>query len=147
MQITRQRGIFPPITFDTEKADYEARLNFNKLAFISEILIEIIDNLKETNQYRHGLKKALNDALREAEKVVGLQVMAYENHGNVDNDGNEIHSLNVYTITSRAYDEAFRMFSERNPGEIVSIMELVRRFEEKGGKLEDVKIEYKPVAV
>ena len=51
MQITRKQGIFN-IQFDTEKADFEAKVNYNKLGFLCDVLIPIVDSLKETDKYK-----------------------------------------------------------------------------------------------
>ena len=58
-----------------------------------------------------------------------------------------MYSLNIYQITAKAYEEAFKFFTERKPNEICSIMELIRKSEEKGLDLKDLAIEYVPVKV
>ena len=146
MQITRKQGIFN-IQFDTEKADFEAKLNYNKLGFICDILIPIIDSLKETNQYKKELKFHSNRTLAECEKIVDEHVGHYHYHGMIDDEKNSIHSVDIYNITAKAYEEAFKFFTERQPSEVASIMEIIRKAEEKGLKLQDINIEYKQALV
>ena len=55
MKVKRQKGIFE-IEFDTEKADFEAKLNYNKIGFLADILVEVNEKLLETNQYRQEIK-------------------------------------------------------------------------------------------
>lgn len=142
MKITRQAGIFP-ITFDTEKADFEARVNYNKLGFLADIIIDVNDTLTETNVYKQGIKLHAKGLVKELEKVVDVHYKSYHNFGTVDDTN--MHSLNIYQISAKAYAEAFKFFTERSPSDICSIMEIIRQAESKGLNLQDINIEYDPV--
>ena len=130
MKVKRQKGIFE-IEFDTEKADFEAKLNYNKIGFLADILVEVNEKL-----HGKGLSKA-------CESIITSHYKSFENFGNIE----DMHSLNIYQITAKAYEEAFKFFTERKPNEICSIMELIRKSEEKGLDLKDIAIEYVPVKV
>lgn len=135
------------IAIDHTKADETARTNYNKMAFLCSVMIDVIDSLQDSNQYKQTLKMHCNGALRECEKVVATHYKAFEQHGNVSNDGKDLHSLNVYNITAKSYDAAFDFFTQRPPSEVASFMELVKRAESEGFNLNDLKIEYTPVQV
>lgn len=125
----------------------QAISNYNKLGFLVPILIEVIDQLEETNQYKKELKHYLNRARTEAEKVLKTHFNAYQFFGNVpkhDEEG-EIHSADIYNITTKAYDEAFKFFTQRSPSEVCSIMQLLKIAEEKGIDYTQINIPYQPV--
>ena len=142
MKVKRQKGIFE-IEFDTEKADFEAKLNYNKIGFLADILVEVNEKLLETNQYRQEIKLHGKGLSKACESIINTHYKSFENFGNID----DMHSLNIYQITAKSYEEAFKFFTERKPNEICSIMELIRRSEENGLDLKDIAIEYVPVKV
>ena len=142
MKVKRQKGIFE-IEFDTEKADFEAKLNYNKIGFLADILVEVNEKLLETNQYRQEIKLHGKGLSKACESIITSHYKSFENFGNID----DMHSLNIYQITAKAYEEAIKFFAERKPNEICSIMELIRRSEENGMDLKDIIIEYVPVKV
>ena len=142
MKVKRQKGIFE-IEFDTEKADFEAKLNYNKIGFLADILVEVNEKLLETNQYRQEIKLHGKGLSKACESIITSHYKSFEDFGNID----DMHSLNIYQITAKAYEEAFKFFTERKPNEICSIMELIRRSEENGLDLKDIIIEYVPVNV
>ena len=142
MKVKRQKGIFE-IEFDTEKADFESKLNYNKIGFLADILVEVNEKLLETNQYRQEIKLHGKGLSKACESIITSHYKSFENFGNID----DMHSLNIYQITAKAYEEAFKFFTERKPNEICSIMELIRRSEENGLDLKDIAIEYVPVNV
>ena len=142
MKVKRQKGIFE-IEFDTEKADFEAKLNYNKIGFLADILVEVNEKLLETNQYRQEIKLHGKGLSKACESIITSHYNSFEDFGNIE----DMHSLNIYQITAKAYEEAFKFFTERKPNEICSIMELIRRSEENGLDLKDIAIEYIPVKV
>ena len=142
MKVKRQKGIFE-IEFDTEKADFESKLNYNKIGFLADILVEVNEKLLETNQYRQEIKLHGKGLSKACESIITSHYKFFENFGNIE----DMHSLNIYQITAKAYEEAFKFFTDRKPNEICSIMELIRRSEENGLDLKDIAIEYVPVKV
>lgn len=144
MNLTRKQGIFR-VEFDTEKKDYEAKMNYNKMGFLADVVIEINESLKDTTAYRQSIKYHANALQKEMERIVGIHAKSYNEFGNVDNDGKSMDARNIYNISSKAYDQAFDFFCNRNPAEIVSAMELVRQYEANGGDLADVRVQYEPI--
>jgi hypothetical protein len=142
MKVKRQKGIFE-IEFDTEKADFEAKLNYNKIGFLADILVEVNEKLLETNQYRQEIKLHGKGLSKACESIITSHYKSFEDFGNIE----DMHSLNIYQITAKAYEEAFKFFTERKPNEICSIMELIRRSEENGLDLKNIAIEYVPIKV
>jgi len=123
------------------------RLNnsYNKVGFLAQSMIPMIDDLIETTTPKFALKKAVNDLLRETEKMSYEHYSNFENYGKVQSNEGEHESLDIYQLTSKAYDEAINFFIERSPNEIVSIMELIRRLEKDGVNLSDIAVDYQPM--
>lgn len=102
--------------------------------------------MEETNQYKRELKFHLNRARIEAEKVVTTHFNAYDRHGGIEQqDGAEIHSFDIYNITAKAYEDLFKIFTEKKPNEIASIVQLLKIAEEKGIDYTQIDIPYQPV--
>lgn len=123
------------------------RLNnsYNKVGFLAQSMIPMIDDLIETTKPKFALKKAVNDLLREMEKMSYEHYSNFENYGKVQSDEGDHESLDIYQLTSKSYDSAVQFFIERSPNEIVSIMELIRRLEKDGVKLSDIAVDYQPM--
>lgn len=128
------------IPIDMGKVNEEYRLNYNILGFMAPVMIDIIDKLEGSTEYKHRLKMHLNGALPELEAINLKQYNIYEKHGLIDNKGKDIDSLDVYIITLKAYSSIFT----RSPREIVSIVERVRRMEEEGIVINDIGIDFTP---
>lgn len=123
-----------------QELDNKAIEDYNILAFLCQTIIPVIDRLKETNQYRHLLKKAANEVLRECEKVTKRHWDAYEQYGDLPNEERVIHSRQIHAITSRAYDAAVAILTTMNASEITSLVYLA-----KDTDLSKVEFEYKPL--
>ncbi len=111
-------------------------LEYNKLGFLAPVLIEVIDNLKGTNQYKQNLKRHLNGVLIELEKVNDYHFGLYQNHSGEGMDGKDL-----YHLTSKAYDFLF----SKQPHEVVTISQIIRQVEEKGIDYKNQNIEFKPI--
>ncbi len=71
---------------------------------------------------------------------------AYDRHGEIEQvDGVEIHSFDIYNITSKAYEDLFKIFTEKKPNEIASIVQLLKIAEEKGIDYTQIDIPFQPV--
>lgn len=126
------------------------RLNnaYNKVGFIAQSLIPIIDELIETTSPKFAFKKACKDLLHESEKMTKEHYKNFEEFGKVEsNEGKAHESLDIYQITSLAYDSAVEFFTTRSPNEVVSIMELIRRLEKDGVNLMDIGVNYEPMKI
>lgn len=123
------------------------RLNnqYNKVGFICQSLIPLVDDLIETTTPKFALKRAVNELLRETEKMSYEHYSNFENYGKVQSSEGEHESLDIYQISAKAYDSAVQFFIERSPNEIVSIMELIRRLEKDGVNLSDIAVDYQPM--
>lgn len=130
---------------DVAKKEKQLNNQYNKIGFICQSLIPIIDDLIETTSPKFALKKACKDLLREAEIMTSEHYKPFTEFGKVGNES--IESLDIYHVTSLAYDEAVKFFIERSPNEVVSIMELIRRAEKDGVKLNEIAVEYKPLEI
>ena len=150
MIIKRTQGIFEyALNLAQEKSkiskEEHARLNYNQMAFLASALIPIIDELKDTTEYQKGLKKSPNESLSHLEKINLKHFKMYDSFGMVEVQGQKMHSKDIHTVTSKAYDKALEFFVTRKPSEILTVMQLLEKAENKGLKLEDVFIEYTPV--
>ena len=123
------------------------RLNniYNQTGFICQALIPLVDQLIETTTPKFALKRAVNELLRETEKMSYEHYSNFENYGKVKSAEGDHESLDIYQLTSKAYDQAVNFFIERSPNEIVSIMELIRRLEKDGVNLSDIAVDYQPM--
>lgn len=123
------------------------RLNnvYNQTGFICQALIPLVDQLIETTTPKFALKRAVNELLRETEKMSYEHYSNFENYGKVQSAEGEHESLDIYQLTAKSYDEAVKFFIERSPNEIVSIMELIRRLEKDGVNLSDIAVDYQPM--
>ena len=123
------------------------RLNnvYNQTGFICQALIPLVDQLIETTTPKYALKRAVNELLRETEKMSYEHYSNFENYGKVQSAEGEHESLDIYQLTAKSYDEAVQFFIERSPNEIVSIMELIRRLEKDGVNLSDIAVDYQPM--
>lgn len=128
------------IPIDFEKVNSEYRLQYNILGFMAPSMIDVIDKLEGSTEYKQKLKMHLKGVLEELEAINLKQYSIYEKHGLIDNRGKDIDSLDVYIITLKAYANLF----SRSPREVVSIMERVRRMEEEGIVINDIGIDFTP---
>ena len=104
--------------------------DYNKLGFISALMIDTIDKLEGTNVYRQALKNLLKRVLKELEDIVKKHFMAYDSFGNIDNEGKAMHSMNIYNITADKYDEVFEMLKNDNPAVICSKMQYLKEMDD-----------------
>lgn len=134
-----------PIQIDETMKIKRLNNSYNKVGFLAQSMIPMIDDLIETTTPKFALKKAVNDLLRETEKMSYEHYSNFENYGKVQSDEGEHESLDIYQLTAKSYDEAVKFFIERSPNEIVSIMELIRRLEKDGVNLSDIAVDYQPM--
>lgn len=146
IEIKRQVGLFP-IVFNTEKKNLQSKIDYNIMGFLCNALIPVIDRLKESTEYKFSLKKACNDTLREAEKVNLTHFNSYHDYGIIKTAEGDMHSLSIHNTTSKAYDYMLELIVNRSPSHIVSIVELLKRAEEKGLDLQEVFSEYEPAKI
>lgn len=120
---------------------------YNQIGFLAQVLLPLIDELKETTEPKHQFKKACNDIIRECEKAVISHFKHFQDFGKIPNPngGNEHEAIDIYNVTAKAYDEAFEMFTTRTANEIVSIMEIIKTKEREGLDLSDISINYTPI--
>lgn len=119
---------------------------YNKCGFLAQSLIPALDDLKESTSPKFQMKKACNDLLKESEKITKEHYQNFQDFGAVENpDGLPHEALDIYQVTAKAYDEAVNFFTERSPNEVVSIMELIRRLEADGVKMNEIAVNYTPI--
>ncbi|MCT3642290.1 MULTISPECIES: hypothetical protein [Elizabethkingia] len=115
---------------------------YNEIGFIAQSLIPKIDLLKETNNPKRQLKKAVNDLLSELEKMTKEHRGKFETYGIIESDEGSKHDvLDVYNLTAKAYDELLDLPAN----EITSLMALNRKLKDKGVDYTQVLIDYIPV--
>lgn len=121
--------------------------SYNSLGFLAQVMIPLIDELKDTNKPKHLFKKALNDVLRESISMNNEHYKQFEMFGVVDstNDEKGHEAIDIYNVTQKAYDKAFEFFTKRSANEVVSIMHLIDNLEKDGIKLNDISIPYDPI--
>lgn len=149
MKIDIERAIRKALVLNNleehEKQNFQARMDYNRIGFILQALLPILDRFVESTQTKFALKKAVKDFIRESEKFIKEHHAAYEEHTPVDNEDKEIETRDIYVLTARAYDSLVESLYNDKPNEILSKKCLVDKFLESGGNLEDVNILFKPI--
>lgn len=130
---------------ELEKLNYDVRMDYNRIGFILQALVPILDRLLEHNTSRFALKKAIKDFIRESEKMIKEHHGAYENHVEVDQDGVKIETSDIYNITAKAYDYIVDCLYYDKPNEILSKKSIVDKFLAEGGNLEDISIPFRSI--
>lgn len=123
----------------------------NKIGFLSDVFIDLIDRLEGSNVYKLKLKNLLKQVLKELEKISGFQYKAYATYGMLpnysksqDNSKDEkIDSLDVYTITSKAYQELFDLLTNKKPSDLVVLLEYLKNLSEE--ELKEIGVDYTPI--
>lgn len=128
-----------------EKKDAEARDNYNKLCFLLNCIIPIIDELKETTQYKKQVKMYGNQLLKSIIPICNQHQKLFIEYGQAPNTDQNITMENVFNITSTAYEKALELFLQK-PNAIVSIMAIVENMvAENPNYLNEVDVSYTPL--
>ncbi len=115
---------------EIDKASEEKIVLFNKLGFLSNLLINLIDQLEDTNFYNKQLKFHLNRARLEAEKISNFHFKAFNVGVDFPQiDGSFINSKDVHCQTSKSYDYLFEILS-KDPSDIVILANFLKNAEE-----------------
>lgn len=115
---------------------------YNKLAFVAPVIVELCDDLEQTTVCQRELKFHIKRANIEAQKVLKKHFELYRN-GTIESlDGHkEMNTEDIYNITSKSYD----FLLSKSPNEICVIAKIVQDLEEKGLDYMAIEIPYKPV--
>lgn len=134
------------IQLNNEERNKKANNAYNKVGFLAQTLIPLIDDFMDTDKPKRLFKKACNDLLSEAVKMNNEHYADFSQFGKIANpEGLEHESLDIYNITAKAYDEAYEFFTTRKPNHVVSIMELIKRLEADGIDLNEIAVNYEPL--
>lgn len=126
--------------------DEKATEVYNKLNFLFSIMIPLLDLAEETTQPMREVKFHLKRLREEASKKYKIFYNAYENAGFVDQeDGKQIHSLDIWKITEQSYVDLFDIIYNNRPNEIASLVHLHKKIIEKGVDLGKIEFKYKPI--
>ncbi|GIJ96591.1 hypothetical protein CAPN001_11600 [Capnocytophaga stomatis] len=103
---------------------------YSIMGFLTPVMIECIDNLQGTNQYKKELKFHLNRALQECEKVSNE---IYGRFSKIDKKEyqnlkeGEIPMLDIYNTISKAYDYAFDFFTTTPANDFPVLMDILNK--------------------
>lgn len=111
---------------------------FMKIGFISDFLIDLIDNLAETKDYKHNLKFHLNKVLEELTKH-NNEFYNLFNDKSLNTD--EVKNIDIYNIISDAYN----YLMEKEPYTIAQMVYYLKASEDRGLDFSKLQIEYKPI--
>ena len=128
-----------------EKQNFQARMDYNRIGFILQAILPILDRFVESTQTKFGLRKAVKDFIRESEKFIEEHYTAYEKHTPVQNGDKDIETMDIYVLTARAYDSLVESLYNDKPNEILSKKYIIDKFLSSGKNLEDVNIPFKPI--
>lgn len=126
----------------------------NKIGFLADVYIALVDKLAGTSVYNQSLKACANRLLIELERANEFQYTAYKKYGLLPNNTEEeirnnpekikmIHSLDVFKITSKAYDEMFKFFTETKASDVVILLEYLKRLNHD--ELKDIGVDFVPL--
>lgn len=130
------------IKIDYSKKDQEANTAYQKVCFLSSVLLDEIDNLKETTNPMHQMKFHLNGIEREINKE-GKKFFnkVCEAAGFTNEDGIEHKGEDIYFNTLNAYRSIF----SRSIQDIIGIAELLKHADEKGIDYSQIEVGYEPL--
>lgn len=117
-----------------QQADDKARDIYTKSAYIFNVALELSDQLKETNQFRHELKQGLNMACKQMERITADHFKGMENMGFIELNGNKIHGLEMYKTAGDAYELIFNFLTQRESADVVVLAELIKNYDENKAK-------------
>lgn len=124
-----------------QQADDNARSIYTRSAYIFNIALELSDQLKETNQFRHELKQGLNMACKQMERITADHFKGMENMGFIELNGNKIHGLEMYKSAGDSYELVFNFLTQRESADVVVLAELIKNYDESKAKETVVKID------
>ena len=126
--------------------DEKATEVYNKLNFLFSIMIPLLDLAEETTKPMREVKFHLKRLRESAGKEYKIFYDCYENAGFIDQeDGNEIHSLDIWKITEQSYEDLFDIIFNNRPNEIASLLHLHKKIIEQGVDLGKINFQYKPI--
>lgn len=114
----------------TTKQKLPQEAYYSIMGFLAPVMIECIDNLQGTNQYKKELKFHLNRALQECEKVSNE---IYGRFSKIDKKEyqnlkeGEIPMLDIYNTISKAYDYAFDFFTTTPANDMPMLMDILSK--------------------
>lgn len=119
---------------------------YNKLNFLFSIMIPLLDLAEETTKPMREVKYHLKRLRESAGKEYKIFFDAYENAGFVDQeDGKQIHSLDIWKITEQSYEDLFEIIFNNRPNEIASLVHLHKKIIEQGVDLGKIEFQYNPI--
>ena len=126
--------------------DEKATEVYNKLNFLFSIMIPLLDLAEETTRPMRAVKFHLKRLREEASKEYKTFYNAYENEGYIDQeDGNKIHSLDIWKITEQSYETLFELIFNKPPHELVSFIEVYKAVIKQGIDINKINFQYKPI--
>lgn len=126
--------------------DEKATEVYNKLNFLFSIMIPLLDLAEETTKPIREVKFHLKRLRESAGKEYKIFYDCYENAGFVDQeDGKQIHSLDIWKITEQSYEDLFEIIFNNRPNEIASLVHLHKKLIEQGVDLGKIEFQYKPI--
>lgn len=126
--------------------DEKATEVYNKLNFLFSIMIPLLDLAEETTKPMREVKFHLKRLREEAGKKYMEFYDCYENAGFIDQeDGKQIHSLDIWKITEQSYVDLFDIIYNNRPNEIASLIHLHKKIIEQGVDLGKIEFQYKPI--
>lgn len=135
-----------------EKKEEKIIKELNKIGFLSDVFIDLIDRLEGSNVYKLRLKNLLKQVLKELEKISGFQYKAYATYGmlpnystqgDIDKKDKKIDSLDVYNITSKAYQELFDLLTNKKPSDLVVLLEHIKSLTDED--LKNIGVDFIPM--
>lgn len=115
-----------------------------RIGFISDILIESLDQLEKFGFYKHQLKHYVKQTLSELEKISNE---FYEKFNIKEKTSDGIQMIDIYNNVSKAYENGIDFFTKQSPEDILIMMEVIKRALESGLDLKQISVSYKPAEI
>lgn len=98
------------------------------IGFLSPIMIECIDNLQNTNQYRHELKFHLNKSLgilEDINKKFFDHFILSEKKKNTNPNPDEPQSQDIYMAVYKSYEELMKILTTTEPNDLPALVDIL----------------------
>lgn len=106
---------------------------YSIMGFLAPIIIECIDNLEGTTQYRHALKNRLKTIQKECEDI---HSEIYNRFAKIDKQElqnlkeGDVPMLDIFNTISKSYDKAFEFFTTTPTNDMPILMDILQKAKE-----------------
>lgn len=123
-----------------ENKAHQAIRKYMMFCFVSDVLVNIIDDLRDTPLNQHKTKQMLNNLEKELEKHIEKN---YNNFNNSKQELDEIKPIEIYFNLQRSYDHLIDFIKNTHPEEMKLYVEGMQKMKEEGYPFSKVESFYR----